>query len=154
MNLKKLLPVEHISLDLKSDTKEGIIGEMIDMMMASGRLKDRAAAVKAVIEREQKMSTGMQHGIAIPHGKTDTVDTLVTAFALKKSGVNFGSLDGQPSNIFVMTVSPTHRTGPHIQFLAEMSQLLNNAARRQKLLEAQNPAEVIELLTCQSFSDS
>ena len=154
MNLKKLLPEEHICLDLKSNAKDDIIAEMVDLMVATGCVKDRDAALNAILDREQKMSTGMQHGIAIPHGKTDTVDTLVTAFALKKSGVNFGSLDGQPSNIFVMTVSPTHRTGPHIQFLAEMSQLLNNAARRQKLLEAQNPAEVIELLTCQSFSDS
>jgi mannitol/fructose-specific phosphotransferase system IIA component (Ntr-type) len=149
MNLKKLLPVEHISLNLKSDTKEGIVGEMIDMMVASGKLKDRAAAVKAVIEREQKMSTGMQHGIAIPHGKTDTVDQLVAALAFKKDGMDFGSLDGQPSHIFVMTVSPVHRTGPHIQFLAEMSQLLNDADRRHRLLAAQTPAEVIEILTTQ-----
>ena len=147
MNLKKLLPVEHISLNLKSDTKEGIVGEMIDMMVASGKLKDRAAAVKAVIEREQKMSTGMQHGIAIPHGKTDTVDQLVAALAFKKDGMDFGSLDGQPSHIFVMTVSPVHRTGPHIQFLAEMSQLLNDADRRQQLLAAQSPSQVVEILT-------
>ena len=154
MNLKKLLLPEHILLDLQSDAKEGIIAEMIDLMVATGRIKDREAALKAVLEREQKMSTGMQHGIAIPHGKTDSVETLVTALALKKQGAEFGSLDGQPSHIFVMTVSPTHRTGPHIQFLAEMSQLLNDSARRERLLQAQTPAEVIDILTASSMPEA
>ena len=147
MNLKKLLPPEHVSLDLQSGDKEGIIAEMIGLMASSGKIRDRAAALKAVLEREKKMSTGMQHGIAIPHGKTDTVDGLVAAFALKKKGLDFGSLDGQPSNIFVMTVSPVHRTGPHIQFLAEMSQLLNDPDRRARLLAAQSPTDMIDILT-------
>ena len=147
MNLKKLLPEQQILLDLKSDAKEGIIAEMIDLVVASGKVKDRQAALKAVLDREQKMSTGMQHGIAIPHGKTDAVDTLVTAFALKKEGADFGSLDGQPSRIFVMTVSPVQHSGPHIQFLAEMSQLLNDSQRRERLLSASTTAEVLQILT-------
>ena len=147
MNLRKMLLEEHILLDLHSDTKEGIITEMINAMCASGKVKNRDAALKAVLDREQKMSTGMQHGIAIPHGKSDTVDALVTAFAVKKEGANFGSLDGQPSRIFVMTVSPVNRTGPHIQFLAEMSQLLNEPQRRERLLESASPKEVLDVLT-------
>ena len=147
MNLKKLLPEQHILLHLNSDTKHGIIAEMIDLLTANGEVKDRDAALKAVLDREQKMSTGMQHGIAIPHGKSDAVDALVTAFALKKEGADFGSLDGQPSRIFVMTVSPAHHTGPHIQFLAEMSQLLNDSGRREKLLEAGSAQEILQVLT-------
>jgi PTS system nitrogen regulatory IIA component len=147
MNLKKLLPEQQIRLDLQSDTKEGIIAEMIDLMVAAGKIRDREAALKAVLDREHKMSTGMQHGIAIPHGKSDAVDSLVTAFALKKDGADFGSLDGQPSRIFVMTVSPANHTGPHIQFLAEMSQLLNDPGRRERLLNGQTPAEIIQILS-------
>ena len=98
MNLRKVLSVDTIALDLKSDTKDGIIEEMIDLLMAAGKirdLKDKKEALRVVLERERKMSTGMQNGIAIPHGKTDRVDNLVAAVALKKSGVDFGSLDGQ-----------------------------------------------------------
>jgi PTS system nitrogen regulatory IIA component len=120
---------------------------MIDLMVAAGKIRDREAALKAVLDREHKMSTGMQHGIAIPHGKSDAVDSLVTAFALKKDGADFGSLDGQPSRIFVMTVSPANHTGPHIQFLAEMSQLLNDPGRRERLLNGQTPAEIIQILS-------
>ena len=146
MNLKKPLTVETISLDLKGATKEAILAEMVDLLVASGHIRDRDAVLKAVLEREKRMSTGMQNGIAIPHGKTDSVDCLVAALGIKRAGVDFGALDGQPSNIFVMTVSPDSRTGPHIQFLAEISRPLNDASVRSKLLAATSPDEVLHLL--------
>ena len=147
MNLKKLLSEDTIILELKGVNKEEIIQEMIDLLVARGRIKDRDAALRAVMEREQKMSTGMQHGIAIPHGKTDSVDKLVTAMALKKEGVDFGSMDGKPSTIFIMTISSVSRTGPHIQFLSEISQVLNDPDKRERILLAQSTSEVMEILT-------
>jgi fructose-specific phosphotransferase system IIA component len=147
MNLKKLLSEDTITLELKGVNKEEIIQEMIDLLVLRGRIKDRDAALKAVMEREQKMSTGMQHGIAIPHGKTDSVDKLVTAMALKKEGVDFGSMDGKPSTIFIMTISSVSRTGPHIQFLSEISQVLNDPDKRERILLAQSTSEVMEILT-------
>ena len=146
MNLKKPLTVETIRLDLKGATKEAVLAEMVDLLVASGHIRDRDAVLKAVLEREKRMSTGMQNGIAIPHGKTDSVDCLVAALGIKRGGVDFGALDGQPSNIFVMTVSPDSRTGPHIQFLAEISRPLNDASVRAKLLAATSPDEVLHLL--------
>jgi fructose-specific phosphotransferase system IIA component len=147
MNLKKLLSEDTIIFNLKGTTKEAIIEEMIDLLMVRGRIKDRDAALRAVLEREQKMSTGMQHGIAIPHGKTDSVDKLVTAMALKKEGVDFGSMDGKPSTIFIMTISSVSRTGPHIQFLSEISQILNDPEKRERILQAQSTSEVMDVLT-------
>lgn len=147
MNLKKLLSEDTVILELKGTTKDAIILEMIDFLVARGRIKDREAALKAVMEREQKMSTGMQHGIAIPHGKTDSVDKLVTAMALKKEGVDFGSMDGKPSTIFIMTISSVSRTGPHIQFLSEISQVLNDPEKRDRILLAQSTSEVMDILT-------
>ena len=146
MNVKKPLTVETICLDLKGATKEAILAEMVDLLVASGHIRDRDAVLKAVLEREKRMSTGMQNGIAIPHGKTDSVDCLVAALGIKRAGVDFGALDGQPSNVFVMTVSPDSRTGPHIQFLAEISRPLNDASVRAKLLAATSPDEVLHLL--------
>ena len=146
MNLKKPLTVETIRLDLKGATKEAILAEMVDLLVASGHIRDREAVLKAVLEREKRMSTGMQNGIAIPHGKTDSVDCLVAALGIKRGGVDFGALDGQPSTIFVMTVSPDSRTGPHIQFLAEVSRPLNDASVRSKLLSAATREEVLHLL--------
>ena len=146
MSPKKPLTVETISLDLKGTTKDAILAEMVDLLVASGHIRDREAVLKAIADREKRMSTGMQNGIAIPHGKTDSVDCLVAALGIKRGGVDFGALDGQPSNIFVMTVSPDSRTGPHIQFLAEISRPLNDAAVRAKLLAAATREEVLQLL--------
>ena len=146
MNVKKPLTVETISLDLKGATKEDILAEMVELLTASGHIRDREAVLKAILEREKRMSTGMQNGIAIPHGKTDSVDCLVAALGIKRGGVDFGALDGQPSTIFVMTVSPDSRTGPHIQFLAEISRPLNDASVRAKLLAATSREDILKLL--------
>jgi PTS system nitrogen regulatory IIA component len=146
MSFKKPLTVETICLDLKGTTKDAILAEMVDLLTASGCIRDRDAVLKAVTDREKRMSTGMQNGIAIPHGKTESVDCLVAALGIKKDGVDFGALDGQPSHIFVMTVSPDSRTGPHIQFLAEISRPLNDATVRNRLMAATSREEVLHLL--------
>lgn len=146
MTTKKPLSVETISLDLKAETKEELLAEMVDLLANSGHVQDKAAVLKAVAEREKRMSTGMQNGIAIPHGKTDAVDCLIAALGIKRDGIDFGALDGQPSTIFVMTVSPDSRTGPHIQFLAEVSRPLNDASTRSRILAATAPEEVLHLL--------
>ena len=143
---KKPLTVETISLDLRGNDKEEVLAEMVDLLAASGHIRDKDAVLKAVTDREKRMSTGMQNGIAIPHGKTDSVDCLVAALGIKREGIDFGALDGQPSTIFVMTVSPDSRTGPHIQLLAEVSRPLNDASVRAKILSASTREEVLKLL--------
>jgi len=145
LNLKKLLCTDTVFLDLKAETKEEVIREMIDRLVESGRIKNREAALEAVLDRERKMATGMEYGIAIPHGKTDGVDQLVTAIARKKKGVDFNSMDGKPSTIFVMTVSPLSRSGPHIQFLAEVSKLLKDSRARERILEAETAEDIIRV---------
>ena len=146
MNLRKVLATESISLSLQGQTKDAVIRELVELLTRSGHIKDQEPVLKAIFDREKKMSTGMQNGIAIPHGKTDAVDGLVAALGLKPVGLDFGSLDGQPSRIFVMTVSPDNRTGPHIQFLAEISRQLNDAGVRERLFQAQSPDEILTTL--------
>ena len=147
MNLKKVLTKDSVLLSLKANTKQDVIEEMVTFLADAGKMGDRDAALNAVLAREAKMSTGMQHGIAIPHGKTDSVDQLIVAIALKPDGVDFGAMDEKPSSIFVMTLSPENHTGPHIQFLAEISKLLSQDALRAKLLAAKNEEDVLSLLT-------
>ena len=147
MNLKKVLSPDTVWVDLKADTKDGIIEEMIDRLVAAGKIKNREDALKAVRTREAKMSTGMQNGVAIPHGKYASIKNLVAAIGLNKEGVNFDSMDGSPSTIFIMTLSPANRTGPHIQFLAEVSRLISQPAERERLLAARTHADIYEILT-------
>lgn len=147
MNLKKVLASDCILPDLTSESKEDIITEMIDFLAAAGKVKDREAALSAVMEREKKMSTGMQNGIAIPHGKTDSVKQLIAMIAIHRKGADFDAMDGQPCNIFIMTLSPAKRTGPHIQFLAEISKLLSKPDLREKIIAASTQEKILALLT-------
>ena len=146
MNPKRVLAKETVTLKLKGATKDDILEELVDLLVSSGRIKDRKAALKAVMEREKKMSTGLQNGIAIPHGKTDTVESLVAALGIRKEGIDFQSLDGLPAQIFLMTLSPASRTGPHIQFLADISRTLHDPVVRQQVLEATSEEELLEIL--------
>ena len=147
MEFKDVLRSGCICLHLEGTTKEEIINEMIDMLVAAGKISDRQAILDAVLERENKMSTGMQYGVAIPHGKTATVDDMVVALGLKKEGVDFASLDGEPSRIFIMTISSVNRTGPHVQYLAEIGKLLQSEDIRKRLLDAESEDAIVALLT-------
>ena len=145
--LKKLLCDDNIFLELKADSKETLINEMIERLHSCDMIRDKDSVLSAVMERENKMTTGMEHGIALPHGKTDSVDKLVVAIGLKKAGLDFDSIDQKPAKIFIMTVSPSSHTGPHIQFLAEVSKLLKDSQSREQLLSANSADEVIKVFT-------
>ncbi len=145
MNLKKILSNEVVSINLQSTNKKDVLEELLDLMMKSGKVSDRKSALAAILEREEKMSTGIQHGVAIPHGKSDAVTELVACIGIKKEGLDFQALDGEPSKIFIMTLSPTSRTGPHVQFLAEISQLLKTEKDRDQILNAASSRELLDL---------
>jgi PTS system nitrogen regulatory IIA component len=147
MNIRKLLSKDNIFLELQAHTKVGIIEEMIDGLVRCGLIKDKEAALKAVLDREAKMTTGMGNGIAIPHGKTDSVDKLITAIALKREGADFDAMDKQPAKIFIMTISPSSHSGPHIQFLAEVSRLLKDDSIRDEILEAKTKEDIIHIFS-------
>ncbi len=146
MDLKRVLTEELITTDLKGNTKTEIIDSLIELLSVSGKISDKAKVRECIFDREAKMSTGMETGIAIPHGKTDAVDELVACVGITREGIDFKSLDGLPSRIFIMTVSPAHRTGPHVQFLAEISRVLRDDEHRQKLMAAETPADVYRII--------
>jgi PTS system nitrogen regulatory IIA component len=147
MNLKTVLTVETINLHLKGTTKEEIIDELLDILVAANKIPDRAAAYNAVMDREQKMSTGMKHGIAIPHGKSPTIQDLVACIGISDKPVDFDSLDHEPCRIFIMTLSPVEKTGPHLQFLAEISLLFKSADKRHEILAAKSAEELLRILS-------
>jgi PTS system nitrogen regulatory IIA component len=147
MNLKTVLTAETISLHLKGAAKQDIINELLDILVSAGKIQDREAALGAIMDREQKMSTGMKHGIAIPHGKSNTVQDLVACIGVSDVPVDFDSLDHEPCRIFIMTLSPVEKTGPHLQFLAEVSLLFKSAEKRQEILNAQSAEQVLQVFT-------
>ena len=131
---------------LEGNTKEAVIAELIDTLARAGKLPDRDEAYRAVMEREATMSTGLENGVALPHGKSNTVPRLVAAFGLKREGIDFKALDGKPSNIFVLVVSAVTRANEHLQFLAAVGRALSCPAVREKLLETKRIDDVADVL--------
>jgi fructose-specific phosphotransferase system IIA component len=137
---------ECVLTKLEGETKDEIITELVDVLNINGRLLHRDIVLMDVIQREQIMSTGMEHGIALPHAKSDGVEDLVIAIGLRKEGIDFGSLDGEKSRLFILMVSPKKASTPHIQFLASISSLLRENNLYEDLINAESPQMVVELL--------
>ena len=142
MYFRKAISQDAILLDLKASTKEDLIEELVDALVAAGSVVEKKTALKAVFEREKKMSTGMADGIAIPHAKLEELEHIIAAIGIKKEGLDFDALDEQPSYIFILTLSPAARSGPHIQFLAEISRVLNEKTIRDQVLAAKTEEQV------------
>ncbi len=137
MNLKKVLSPAVMFAELAGDDKESVIRDMVTRLArARGVESQLPEMIRVVLEREEKDSTGLEHGIAVPHGKTDAVASLVAGIGRVSEGVDFASRDGKPTRILVMTVSPAATSGPHLQFLSEVVRLLKDEAQRQALLDA------------------
>jgi len=150
MSLSTILTEETVAIGLRSTDKPGIINELLDLLVKAGSITDKPAALQAVLDRERKMSTGMKYGIAIPHGKTASVASLVACVGISREPVPFDSLDEEPARIFIMTLSPPEKTGPHLQFLAEVSQLFKSETKRAAAVAATTPAELLSVIAMKS----
>lgn len=129
LRLADTLNPAHIVSRLHATDKAGIIDELLRTLHELGEVPDVDAARAAIWEREDKMSTALEEGVAIPHGKTDTVDRLVAAMGVAPEGVEANALDGKPSRYFVLTLSPKSKPAPHIPFMSAVSQALDAEGR-------------------------
>lgn len=141
--LAEVLTEDLAICNLDATDGETVIDALLERICATGEVSDRARAKADVLANERRSSTGMQHGVAIPHAKTDTVSRLHAAVAVTREPIDFDSLDGQPCRIFVMTLSPLDQAGPHMRFLAEVGRLLKSRRTRKAILAATKPAELL-----------
>jgi fructose-specific phosphotransferase system IIA component len=146
MILTQILKADCIVAPPKSQDKESVITELVDLLDKSGQLLDRDSVLQAVLAREQARSTGIGSGVAIPHGKCTGISELTMAIGIIKDGLEFDSIDEKPVTIIVLLASPSDRTGPHIQALARISRLMLDAEFKDKLENAASPEEVYELI--------
>ncbi len=131
--------------DLKAVDKLGVLSALADAAAAAGMFppEKRDEVLRALVEREKTMSTGMQYGVAIPHARTDVVDGLATLVAVSHDGIPFDALDGEPSTIFIVTLSPPQDANSHIRFLAAMTRELSSRRVRENVLAARDKNELI-----------
>lgn len=148
MRLSEILSVDLIEINLKAKDKDSVLEEMVDLLFKAGKIKDKKEILDDVKKREALMSTGIGHGVAIPHAKSKGVDTLISAFGRSKEGIDFKSLDGEPVYLFFMLLSPEDITGPHIKALAKISRLLKHHYIREMLksTDIDIPEKALELI--------
>ena len=145
--INNMLSENCINLDLKGTNKGQIIDELVEMLNAAGKLNDKEEYKKEILKRESQSSTGLEEGIAIPHAKTSAVKVPSIAFGLSKAGVDYDSLDGEPSKLFFMIAAPANASDTHIEVLSKLTTTLLDDDIRERLLNATSPKEVIEILS-------
>ena len=146
MRLSKLIKKSAIRLGMRASGKREAIDELVDLLCAAHKLGDRDAILDAILKREEKQSTGVGLGLAVPHAKTPVVKRLHVAFGSHRDGVDFDSSDGGKAHLFFILVSPRDVSGPHIKALAGISRLVKHDEFRKALLECTDEKQLIRLI--------
>ncbi|WP_404350397.1 fructose-specific PTS transporter subunit EIIC [Sutcliffiella horikoshii] len=146
MKITDLLTTDTVTLQLRSSNKSDVIKELIDSLDCAGKLADKQKYEEAILAREAQSTTGIGEGIAIPHAKTDAVKTPAIAFGVAKDGVDYESLDGQPSQLFFMIAASAGANNEHLETLSRLSSMLMDSEFRNALLAAPSKEEVIRLI--------
>ena len=153
MKITELLTKHTIKLSLESSKKENVIEEMVTVLDQAGKLNDKEGYKEAVINREKQSSTGIGEGIAIPHAKTASVKEPAIAFGRSKEGVDYESLDGQPSHLVFMIAATEGANNTHLEALSRLSTLLMREEIRKQLLEAATEDEIIDIINMHDKDD-
>lgn len=145
MKIQDLLRKDVMLLDLQATEKKAVIEEMIQSLVDHGYVTDFETFKEGILAREALTSTGLGDGIAMPHSKNTAVKEATVLFAKSNKGVDYESLDGQPTDLFFMIAAPEGANDTHLAALAELSQYLMKDGFADKLRQVTSPDQVIEL---------
>lgn len=145
MKILDVLQKDTINTDLRSTDKAGVIEELVASV---SRLTGKASKelIDVIKEREYLGSTGIGGGIGIPHGKLKNLESLVLGFGLSRKGVDFESIDGRPTHLFFLILTPENSTGLHLKLLARISRILKNDSFKNKLIKAADSNEIYSII--------
>ena len=145
MLLTDLLTPDRIRVPIVAQDKPGVLVELLDLVVGRGQ-PEYLDILRAVEERERVLSTGIGHGVAIPHGKSHRMQDLRLAAGATTAPVAFDALDGQPVRLFFLLVGPEAGAGGDVKTLGRISRLMRRAPLRERLAAAASPAEFYRLL--------
>ena len=143
MKIQDVLNKNVMLFDLQATDKEGVINEMIQSLVDNGVVTDFDTFKTGIMNREAQTSTGLGDGIAMPHSKNEAVKEATVLFAKSNKGVDYASLDGQPTDLFFMIAAPEGANDTHLAALAELSKYLMKPGFADKLRQASTPDQVI-----------
>ncbi len=148
MKITDFINKDAICVDLKAKDKTDVLYKLVDILLKSREIKNsnRDELFNILYEREKLGSTGIANGAAIPHGKSDLVKSITIAIGISPDGIDFDSLDGQKTCIFVLLIAPPNFEVPHLRTLAKISCLLKSKAFKQALINTESPEDVLRLI--------
>ncbi|HEM5042251.1 TPA: PTS sugar transporter subunit IIA [Streptococcus suis] len=153
MKIQDVLRKDVMLLDLQATSKEAVIDEMIASLVEKGYVTDFEVFKTGIMNREAQTTTGLGDGIAMPHAKNAAVKEATVLFAKSNKGVDYASLDGQPTDLFFMIAAPEGANDTHLAALAELSKYLMKAGFADRLRAATNPEEVIAVFDTAEAAD-
>ncbi len=146
MKLSEILTNDLVIIPLKNHEKDNIIKEMVDHLFNKKKIGSRDKILRAILDREKVMSTGVGDHVAIPHGKAEGVKDIVASLGITDSDVDFHSIDNKPVRLIFLLVGPPDKTGPHLKALSRISRLMHREEFRNKLLKSTTAAEVMNII--------
>ena len=146
MVLGEVFSPNAIIVDLQSEDKEEVIAELVEQLVAHIPGADRSQLLSSVLNREEKMSTGIMPGIAIPHGKSETLNGIHGVIGISRSGIDFDSLDGKPTYLFLLIISSTNESERHLFVLKRLAQILENKSFYKETMEQKSPSDIHRVL--------
>ena len=145
MKVSQLLKENFILKEFKTEKKEDIISELIDLFKDDSRVNNINDVRTCVLEREKIMSTGVGKGFAIPHGKTNSINEIIAAFGKSERPIDYDALDGEPVHLVFLLVGKDALVGKHIKLLSRISRMMNSDEFREKLVKAIDEKEILEI---------
>ncbi len=146
MSLLDILKKQDIVVPLTALDKRGAIKELIQLLHKNGKISNEDQVYDAVMMREEKASTGLEHGLAVPHAKTAAVQKIAAAVGISPNGIDFDSLDGNPSKLIFLIIAPPNQSGAHIALLSEIARLTKYANLCDDLADARSADQVMSIL--------
>lgn len=147
MTLCDVLSPNCIKVDLESEDKDELLEEMLEIIIAENRDIDRDDALTAIVERENKMSTGILPGIAVPHAKCSSTKKIVAALGISKKGIEFNSIDGKPVHLVLMILSSLNSAEQHLRVLEDSARILSRKFFLDEILQLKSVEEVYAAIT-------
>ncbi|MFV1956294.1 MAG: PTS sugar transporter subunit IIA [bacterium] len=136
MKIVDFLTPKDILQDLSAGNLEDVLRELSSHLADMKKIENSEALVQVLVEREKLGSTGIGHGVAIPHGRLAGLERILIVFGRSKKGIDFDSADGQPVYLFFLLVAPEDSAGEHLKALARISRIIKNKVCREELLNA------------------
>lgn len=147
MEIKEFINSDLIKMNLESRDKNNVLKELVEVLFENNIVDDKEKVYQKALEREKKGTTGVGHGVAIPHVKSSAVKKASIVFAKSEEGVDFESMDNEDTYLFFMIAVPDEADKQHLKLLSKLSRKLMHKKFRQALKKASSKKELMEVIT-------